>query len=854
MSHSHDVIDDDSLFTINSDTREIIYLGEKEPILIQGDHNSERFAFEVDKFIDGHDVLSCNRIRIHFINISADNPLETNPSIYYVDDMAVSKDDPTKVRFSWLISRDATMLVGTLSFVVEFMCINDQNIVDYSWHSGFYTGCVIAKGMDNSDAIIGEHYEVLSQWILNIENAGNVETAKVLERINSAVKQAENDAKSEIDAHADTVRQDLTAYGLDVSKVITHVTGTNKDKVMSQYGATQMREGITVELSELDTRISSLTASMNDALFVINGQIHYEGTTVKLEDFGTQMAIYVARAPKVKIDGVSYWDISLNIQLTDMNNSGNNIYASFNKDTLPNAFIADGYSRHIVMQYIGYTIKDSKAEIEIKIKINGNEYTLVKDSSISDNIMDIASISVPTEGIPIYKFDVDPSAKDLFGIVATGIKSIDLAGTSTVDGAVTHTYKIQFTDGTYTTFDVKDGVGIIDIDILERGDYSDTYEIWLSNDRTVKFSVPNNNSVGIVTEDSGDAIQAKDLIPLRHIIKVHARSKNMITYPYPYSYGLVNGVTFTPNDDGSITANGTVADDGTSANVMVSKTLKLVPGKTYYVGNSENLLLEYKDETGTTKYVKNRTITWKKEYEFIRLYIQYSPKVVVDNDTIYPMFCESDVAVNFTPYVDTSSMILTRCGKNLLPPPVNEAGKTKYGVTLTDNGDGTITMNGTATNNTAFTLYTGSMRLKGTYTLSGMTGGSGETYYIQPVFGESVGRGLVEGYIVYEDLDCVLTEVKITIAAGASLDNVKIALMLEPGAEPSDFEEYRGDDYTFYSDGTTTQIVDSFDDGSNVNLVMNKNGVVIDARYNVDQTKAFRKINTLLETLLNGGV
>ena len=46
--------------------------------------------------------------------------------------------------------------------------------------------------------------------------------------------------------------------------------------------------------------------------------------------------------------------------------------------------------------------------------------------------------------------------------------------------------------------------------------------------------------------------------------------------------------------------------------------------------------------------------------------------------------------------------IYGNCGKNLIPYPYGQTTEVRNGVTFTDNGDGTITVNGTATSNTYF--------------------------------------------------------------------------------------------------------------------------------------------------------
>ena len=71
-------------------------------------------------------------------------------------------------------------------------------------------------------------------------------------------------------------------------------------------------------------------------------------------------------------------------------------------------------------------------------------------------------------------------------------------------------------------------------------------------------------------------------------------------------------------------------------------------------------------------------------------------------------------------------------GKNYLQYPYTTGTLTKNGVTFTDNGDGTITVNGTATANAYYRIINDGMPLKaGTYFLSGCPdGGSTSTYFM----------------------------------------------------------------------------------------------------------------------------
>jgi len=60
MAHIHPVYDTDSHFTINPITREIKNESSTKTRLIQYDHNSERFSFDMPKTVEGHDMTLCN--------------------------------------------------------------------------------------------------------------------------------------------------------------------------------------------------------------------------------------------------------------------------------------------------------------------------------------------------------------------------------------------------------------------------------------------------------------------------------------------------------------------------------------------------------------------------------------------------------------------------------------------------------------------------------------------------------------------------------------------------------------------------------------------------------------------------
>ena len=80
LAHTHTLSDPDSIFTIDPTTREITTT-ESKIVLMQYDHNSEIFTFQIPRLVEGHDMSLCSKIEIHYTNINT--PTSTiNSSLY----------------------------------------------------------------------------------------------------------------------------------------------------------------------------------------------------------------------------------------------------------------------------------------------------------------------------------------------------------------------------------------------------------------------------------------------------------------------------------------------------------------------------------------------------------------------------------------------------------------------------------------------------------------------------------------------------------------------------------------------------------------------------------------------------
>ena len=168
MPHSHPIYDSDKHFIIDPITRNIVNNSSKLTIM-QYDHNSERFTFEIPRVIEGHDMSLSNAVRVNFINIGSIKT-NTNSGVYEVDDVTVSLDDPDTITFSWLISGAATKYNGSLNFAIRFYCLSDESEIEYSWGTNIYSGIKVSNSLDNSETIVEDYVDVLEKWKQDVIN------------------------------------------------------------------------------------------------------------------------------------------------------------------------------------------------------------------------------------------------------------------------------------------------------------------------------------------------------------------------------------------------------------------------------------------------------------------------------------------------------------------------------------------------------------------------------------------------------------------------------------------------------------------------------------------------------------
>lgn len=192
MAHLHPVYDTDPHFSIDSTSRGITYESTERLVIVQGDHNSQRYTFELPRYIDGHDMMLCDLVQVHYINIESSGRGRST-GVYKVTDMQLATDDNNTVVLSWLLSQNATKYVGSLNFVIRFVCTSGSKI-DYAWSTTVYSAVAIIASIDNAELVVEQYADVLEQWYMELLMAGSSSADTVYAARDQAVEDV-GDAK-----------------------------------------------------------------------------------------------------------------------------------------------------------------------------------------------------------------------------------------------------------------------------------------------------------------------------------------------------------------------------------------------------------------------------------------------------------------------------------------------------------------------------------------------------------------------------------------------------------------------------------------------------------------------------------
>lgn len=257
--HRHQVIDKDALFTVDAIRRTITNTDPHKDLIMQGDHNSERFTFKIPRYIEGHDMLMSNHVTVPFLNTETagkNRDREYATGVYMVGDLEVSAEDKNYLTCSWLISRSATHYAGELNFQLVLSCMTGSTI-DYRWKTDIFSSIHVIESLDADLVFENEYVDVIEQWKLD-----------TFEELTAYI---DNGIKTHIDVkQIGTNKANILTLTSELSTLRTNVAAST-DNISKQIAAQTSRID---QFTSLPSGSTSGNAELIDIRVDYNGETH----------------------------------------------------------------------------------------------------------------------------------------------------------------------------------------------------------------------------------------------------------------------------------------------------------------------------------------------------------------------------------------------------------------------------------------------------------------------------------------------------------------------------------------------------------------------------------------------------
>lgn len=575
IDHKHEVPDSDTYFLIDPYTRQIENTNYNKTVLMRGDHNSERFTFEVPRFVDGHDMSLCNRVIVHFDNVG-DSIEKVYSDVAYMEDLRINPDKPETVISSWLIRREATQIVGILSFSLQYQCVEDGEIT-YEWNTDSYDEIEIRKSKNNGEAAIINYTNVLEEWRSKIFGAG------------------------------DSVMANISAEG------VTQVTAVQTESATQQAA---------IELKG-STTLASIPEDYTEVYNMAEEALRTKADSIVCEAEGPIIAVTDSSDDHIR--GLNVYGKSTQVTTTGKNLFDVSKIANNSRVTNNNGLI---------------TVSTPEA------------------SSAVDSMTNLGVIAPGLEVGKSYTLTFETTGTDKYIYLEEAKFMWSNGGTNTVTQEMLDADVLFYASGVSTTATLTNFM-LRDSSITDA-----TYE-------------PYTGGVATPNPDYPQEIMGVEN-PTVSVI-----GRNLIRYPYRAESAYNNGITFTANSDGTVTANGTATDTAyfTMQNIADHSTTIPISKGTYVLSGAP------------IEYCRMSIALWKnkKRAATYSAYVSQPLVFTIDEDDItFDVVCTVDTGavldnVVFKPKLEVGS-IPTPYEPYIAPQTVTITN-TLHGIPVTSGGN-----------------------------------------------------------------------------------------------------------------------------------------------------------------------
>ena len=146
--------------SIDSNTREIIFLDNSECFGVEFDKNTQRIEFSCPKIVgDNLDLTKCT-CRINYMNAKGCR------DSYLIDDILVDGDNIT---FTWALKSKVTAGRGICLFIFCARQVNENGVIEKEWNTTVAKAS-IKRGLETNSHIEKEYSDILESILLKINS------------------------------------------------------------------------------------------------------------------------------------------------------------------------------------------------------------------------------------------------------------------------------------------------------------------------------------------------------------------------------------------------------------------------------------------------------------------------------------------------------------------------------------------------------------------------------------------------------------------------------------------------------------------------------------------------------------
>jgi hypothetical protein len=236
--------------SIDSNTREIIFLDNSECFGVEFDKNTQRIEFSCPKIVgDNLDLTKCI-CRINYMNAKGYR------DSYLIDDVLADGDN---IIFTWKLKGKVTAGRGNCLFIFCARQVNENGVIEKEWNTTVAKAS-IKRGLETNSHIEEEYSDILESILLKI-NSVSLTTEVNAESTNENVPTAKAvyDALQDIDIPS----------GTDISLGVTATVGqTIKVKAVDADGKPTAWEAVDMAAGDTDVweLINTLTITEENAV------------------------------------------------------------------------------------------------------------------------------------------------------------------------------------------------------------------------------------------------------------------------------------------------------------------------------------------------------------------------------------------------------------------------------------------------------------------------------------------------------------------------------------------------------------------------------------------------------------